>query len=71
MPSIRKMKIRNIYYQLVNDEQRTGFAASKSIRGVRLKKQFEEALKMIDYKKYFNDYFKYMNLPDQGIVEVD
>ena len=68
MSTIRKLDIKGIYYKNVGLGVRAGLAVAKSKKGDELKKVLEKYISRIDQKQIFQDYYNYINLPDEGTV---
>ncbi|MBU2630681.1 MAG: hypothetical protein KKE61_18875, partial [Proteobacteria bacterium] len=68
MSTIQKLNISNINYKMIDDSVKASFAVNKNSNGIRLKALLENAIKMIDQKSIFKDFFRYTQLPDQGTV---
>ncbi len=68
MSTIQKLKVNDIHYKLVDDSIKAGFAVNKNNNGIRIKALLEDAIKKIDQKIIFKDYFRYTDLPGKGII---
>lgn len=68
MSTIQKLKFNTIQYKLLDDSIKAGFAVTKDSNGKRIKALLENAIKNIDQETIFKDYFRYISLPDKGMV---
>ena len=71
MSAITKQKIEGVHYKMHPPKViPTGFAVQKSIKGKKLGEKIDNLISIVDKDKIFKNYFKYMNLPDSGIVSI-
>ncbi len=68
MTTIRKYKIKNVYYKNINATLRPGFAVRKNKRGSELKKKMDQLIETLDHIRIYHSYLEYMQLPDDDVV---
>jgi polar amino acid transport system substrate-binding protein len=70
MKTINKIALEHVYYKkfiLIA----ASLAVANNEEGNKLKKELDDLIDNIDNNDYFSEYFKYLNLPDQGTVLVN
>ncbi len=70
MSTIKKHKIDNIFYKMVDISVPAGLAVRTDDEGEKLKKKLDKLIKKLDTRKIFGPYLKYINLPKHGIVDI-
>jgi len=67
MSTLNKFNVTDVYYQNVADIP-ASFAVQNNKSGKKLKEKVDSLLRLIKSNHYFTSYFRYQNLPDNGIV---
>jgi polar amino acid transport system substrate-binding protein len=69
MTTVKNLKLKNIYYTLIDGDLDASLAVKNDKNGSILKKRLDEEIKKINLNKLFKDYYKYTNLPKKGYVK--
>ena len=70
MSTLKKLKINNIYYNTIDDSIEASLAVHSDKEGLKLRKKLDLLIKKLDHQKIFEEYLKYINLPQSGIVSI-
>jgi polar amino acid transport system substrate-binding protein len=70
MGAIKNLNLKNIFYKKIIDIPAT-LSLRKDPAGDALKAKIDDLIKKVNYTEIFKDYNRYVELPAQGVVDID
>ncbi len=71
MSTLKKLKIKEIVYNTLDDNAPASLAVRRDIPGMRLREKLDRLMRNVDQKRIFGEYLEYMNLPKKSEVLID
>jgi polar amino acid transport system substrate-binding protein len=68
MYTIKKLKLKNIQYRMLDDSIRASFAVRKDERGNKLRDKLDNYMQQANILKTLSGYYQFINLPMEGSV---
>lgn len=68
MYSIKKLKLKNIQYRMLDDSIRASFAVRKDERGNKLRDKLDGYMKQANIMSTLSGYYQFINLPMEGSI---